>query len=127
MGKSTFRNEFKDYGINFKIIDKNFENRLYKQLDTIRTKRVSKTGLRIKIVTSRKDSIYLSYLPNASFRYNQKSLKGNDRFFCLVISKIYEKYKKGEYTCEGKKCAEFPQKDNISFFKFMLENYKCNK
>lgn len=119
MGKLTFEKEYKEYGLKIDTDNLDFENKLYKLLDTINTKRSGRNGLRIKIITSKKDTIYMPYLPNSSFRYNNKSLKNNKYLSDLVVNKIKNNYKKGNYICEGEKCSNSPNQENVKFLEMI--------
>ncbi|CAM1367904.1 hypothetical protein TPENAI_60315 [Tenacibaculum litopenaei] len=122
MSLLTFEKEYEKYGLKIDVDNLNFENELYELLDTINTKMSSRNGLRIKIITTKKDSVYMSYLPNSSFIYNDKNLKNNRLLLNLVVNEIKENYKKGNYICEGEKCSENPDEKNVKFLEVMSNN-----
>jgi len=120
-GILTFPFEYKKYGIKIEVDNATFETELYKKLPK-RPRSYGKFGLRIKIVTSKNDTIFMSYLPRARIIYKGKSIRGTPELLHLVTSKIKEHYEQEDFVCEGSKCTKEIKQKNIDFFNRVLKN-----
>ncbi len=111
----TYNNEFKNYGIKIQFTDNHFEKKLYSLLNKNKEKVSAKNGLRIKIVTSKNDTIFMSYLPEARLIYSKESIKGSPELLNLVARRIKKHYLDEDFECIGVKCLKKVEEKNIDF------------
>ena len=123
--KRTSYYEYKDHGTYITVKDKIFEKNLRKKLSDLDGRSRGKHGMRIKILLKNEssiDSVFMSYLPRAVVNYNNFSYPGSPELLNLVVLKIKEHYEKRDFICEGPRCKQEIDQDDIDFMNVILRN-----